>query len=329
VKLDTWLERWPDANWGLVPTRAFIVDLDVKNGKQGFESIEETGWLPLTFIVATPSLGLHYYFAPNGSIPYQTRNGLLPGIDVRYGPDGYVVLPYSKTADGPYEVLYDIPEVRSKGSNASQPLLTPIPEWIKELLSGPEGDSPKTPYCRVQNATTDISDIPEDWTGISDRTRYMFFRNRTNCKIWNCSPVRSMKDTSQSAFENQLAIRWMNVGATDGEVALVYRVWCRKHKLRRKEDRFVTRILPDARKLTADYVAAWQSKQPVRRKRGTTNQEIMDAIRTGVNRPKDIAVHCGFKIGTVKSQLKRLTDVGRLKRTPNGYTVIEVIEQAA
>lgn len=94
---DEWLNQYPNASWALVPVRAFVVDVDVKNDANGLESIAAAGDLDPTFTVRTPSGGTHHYYAPDTELPFMTKNGWLPGVDIRYGDDGYVVLPYSKT----------------------------------------------------------------------------------------------------------------------------------------------------------------------------------------------------------------------------------------
>src|SRR5437868_1024914 len=93
--IDGWLTKYPDSGWALVPDRAFIVDIDVKKGACGPASIQAAGGLDPTLTVRTPSGGTHHYYAPDPALPFQTRNGWLPGVDIRYGKDGYVVLPYS------------------------------------------------------------------------------------------------------------------------------------------------------------------------------------------------------------------------------------------
>ena len=139
-------------------------------------------------------------------------------------------------------------------------------------------------------------------------------------KIWNHCPVEGMKDRSQSGYEFQLAMRLMNVGAADGEVAIFYRVWCGKHRLRRKE-RFFTYIVPKARMATADYVGEWKARQPTRRKHGTTTNQIKEAIQAGHVTPAAIVTFTGLKGSTVRMQLKRLIDDGRLVKGASGYAI--------
>ena len=285
--IDNWLETYPNAGWALVPDRAFIVDVDIKNGATGPASIEAAGGLEPTFTVRTPSGGTHHYYAPDPEVPFQTRNGWISGVDLRYGGDGYVVLAYTRTTDGVYTPETDLDELENGVSKSrtrlADSILPPIPFWIKEkMLSEPDVNSTdfssnngsNTPLCVVQKCDG-------EWKHIRDHVRYLFFKNQKNRRIWNHKAVDTMTDYTQSGYEWQLALRLMNVGATDEEVITVYRIWCRKHLLRIKQDRFLTQTIPAARLATAPYVEKWNTSQPTRRKHGTTSAQIIDAIVAG------------------------------------------------
>lgn len=82
-----------------------VLDIDVKDGRDGRPALEALGPLPLTLTVATPSGGLHLYFAlPPGAEIGNSVNRLGKGIDVR-GHHGYVVAPGSSTPKGSYTIL--------------------------------------------------------------------------------------------------------------------------------------------------------------------------------------------------------------------------------
>ncbi len=134
AQIQQWWSRWPDAVPGM-PTGqrvgVFVLDVDVKNGAQGDESLRELigafGALPDTAEVLTASGGRHLYFRhprdgrliPNRAsrlglghetwgregfpdAPFEVAaNGQLitPGLDIR-GDGGYVILPGSVMADG-------------------------------------------------------------------------------------------------------------------------------------------------------------------------------------------------------------------------------------
>lgn len=318
--IDRWLARYPDAGWALVPDRAFIVDVDVKNGAAGPASIEAAGGLDPTFSIKTPSGGTHHYYAPDPDLPFQTRNGWIPGVDIRYGGDGYIVLPYTKTTDGDYAVETDLDDVEtsvSKGrTRLTDSILPAIPSWMKErlLLEPVQETTQRTPLCDVQKCDT-------EWKQVRDEVRYLFFRRQKNKRIWNHKPVDTMTDHSQSGYEWQLAKRLMYVGATDEEVITVYRIWCRRHLLRIKQDRFLKHTIPAARLATAAYVEKWNASQPKRRKHGTTTKQITDAIVAGNKRASEIEKYTGLKGSTVRMQVKRMLAAGKLVKDSLGYDV--------
>jgi hypothetical protein len=117
-----WLNLYPEANWALLPDRVFIIDVDNKNGVNGMQSLIDAGGLPDTFTVRTPSVGHHYYLQPSVDMQPKTRNAWLKGIDIRYGPTGYVVLPHSTTQQGSYDVIREWDPLKT---------LPSVPEWIR------------------------------------------------------------------------------------------------------------------------------------------------------------------------------------------------------
>lgn len=110
-----------------------VLDLDVKDGCDGIVALAETcatyghDW-PYTFMVRTPSGGLHLYFrVPAGRVIGSTSkgtSGLGPGIDTR-GPGrtkgGYVVGPGSVVDGRPYLFDNDWP-------------IAVLPDWIADIL---------------------------------------------------------------------------------------------------------------------------------------------------------------------------------------------------
>jgi hypothetical protein len=119
----------PDSNIGIYPdacrNRLMVVDLDVKNGEDGRETLAilemEHGDLPPTLQVRTPGGGTHVYLVvPDGHppVPSSVRR-VGPGIDIR-SHGGYVVA-FGCEVDGkPYEVL-------------TPPVIAVAPEWLISL----------------------------------------------------------------------------------------------------------------------------------------------------------------------------------------------------
>jgi putative DNA primase/helicase len=99
-----WWREHPEANIGIATgsaSRQLVIDSDPRNGgnesRAAFEA--EYGPLPPTREVHTPSGGRHFYFALPEGAHVPSRNGLLPGIDIR-GDGGYVVAPGSRNGKG-------------------------------------------------------------------------------------------------------------------------------------------------------------------------------------------------------------------------------------
>lgn len=104
------IERWwtenPNANIGIAtgePSGLAIIDVDVRDGKPGRESVASLRGLPGTLTARTQSGGWHLYFLrPEGGL--RCKNGFLPGVDLK-ADGGYVVAPGSSINGSPYEWL--------------------------------------------------------------------------------------------------------------------------------------------------------------------------------------------------------------------------------
>lgn len=109
-----WSEKgdWAGHNMAICcgPSRLVVLDIDLKDGRDGFESLRQLGiHLPETYTVRTPTGGLHmYYKAPPGIEIRNSANVLGSGIDVR-AAGGIVIAAGSENAKGRYEVNADLP----------------------------------------------------------------------------------------------------------------------------------------------------------------------------------------------------------------------------
>jgi len=111
-----WWEKWPDAQIGIDcgRSRLAIVDLDVKDGKDGpgeWKKLTDGKPVPATFYVRTPSGGWHLWFRdPDGKYRLSAST-VAPGVDVR-AVGGYVLAPasdgYTWYAEAPLS-LEDVP----------------------------------------------------------------------------------------------------------------------------------------------------------------------------------------------------------------------------
>jgi len=108
-QISRWWRDHPQANIG-IPTGAaglVVVDVDVKNGASGLESLQalvaELGpEIAETAVARTPSGGRHYIYRANGHSLRNSAGRLGPGLDVR-AEGGYIIAPGSQTPQGSYE----------------------------------------------------------------------------------------------------------------------------------------------------------------------------------------------------------------------------------
>lgn len=88
AQLRRWWRKWPDA-MPAIPTGTrsgiAVLDLDRKNGKDGFQTLRELGHDPDALsphIITTPSGGQHLYFRHMEGLK-QSAGQIGPGVDVR------------------------------------------------------------------------------------------------------------------------------------------------------------------------------------------------------------------------------------------------------
>lgn len=103
-QITRWWTEYPNA---LIAARTgrisdlIVMDLDRKNGKDGFDTLEEKGKsaLPDTPMAHSPHLGLHVYFRCHWRVKIYTGTDVLgPGVDV-LGENGNVALPTPGQSD--------------------------------------------------------------------------------------------------------------------------------------------------------------------------------------------------------------------------------------
>jgi putative DNA primase/helicase len=123
AQIREWWSRWPLALVGCpmgLTTGAVVLDVDVSEKVNGYDTLEELGVVPLpdTPIVHTPRGGVHYYFDPCGRRIDSSAGKIGKGLDVR-GEGGYVCLPSpgSGYTWDPHKNFKTTP-------------LTPAPEWL-------------------------------------------------------------------------------------------------------------------------------------------------------------------------------------------------------
>lgn len=110
-----WHAMFPGCNWGVAhkKSKLITVDVDRKPGKVGGATLDalelEHGPLPETFVVNTPTGGLHIYFNEANGVVHQMRlNAFGPHVD----SPNYTLLPgcwLSTNADQGYDIANDVP----------------------------------------------------------------------------------------------------------------------------------------------------------------------------------------------------------------------------
>ena len=122
-QINEWWARWPTANVAIHTKDLLVLDIDVKNGVDGYGSLDdledEYEVLPTTRTQETPSGGLHMIFRTAGVTIPSVTNCPRPGIDVR-AAGGYILIDPSVFHGNVYEM--------------NREEIADAPEWLVELL---------------------------------------------------------------------------------------------------------------------------------------------------------------------------------------------------
>ena len=117
-----WWRRYPEANVALgIPKNVVVLDFDPRNGAPDPDNFRWGSYCPLR--AETPSGGAHLYFRVDPEVSFVGR--WMPGVDVKAGGRGYVLLPPSVNEEGkPYTW-------RSWDPAAEGTLwMVDLPEWV-------------------------------------------------------------------------------------------------------------------------------------------------------------------------------------------------------
>lgn len=158
-----WWETWPDANvaiaCGRVSGNLVVLDVDMKNGKNGKRSIEiweaEHGDFPETVMANTPSGGVHYYFRVEDPSQYKNTVEAIQGVDIR--GDGAYVLVYPSGVGGDGKMY----TWRHGVSCTETAEVAEANESVLELLRKNSRDSKPQDAAEQQRDAISIKDVPE------------------------------------------------------------------------------------------------------------------------------------------------------------------------
>lgn len=99
-----------------------VLDVDMKNGKNGLETIKSMGLeIPETWYQTTPNGGIHFFFQHDASRETGNKVNFIPGCDLR--------------SSGGWAAIYSL--------NTDKPL-APVPEWIYEYCQRKEREQSPT-----------------------------------------------------------------------------------------------------------------------------------------------------------------------------------------
>lgn len=186
TQVSAWWERHPDYLVGVPTDELVVLDLDVDPDRctwSWWQTLaDDHGW-PITenLVVATPSGGVHVYFAA-GDVRVRCSAGkVAPHVDVR-AAGGYIIAPGTTLPDGRrYEVLH-LPDR----------LPTP-PGWLVDMLTGPRPAPPAT----TRPATTRPATIRPDRR--REGTRYGIVALEAEVGRVATAPVGRRNDTLNTA----------------------------------------------------------------------------------------------------------------------------------
>ena len=172
-QIKNWGERWPNALVG-VPTGKvsdrFVLDVDVKNGNDGFNTLAAKGWrLPATRIHHTPNGGGRHYLLhyPKDQTLTISAGKLGAGLDTRgdggyivwWPAHGYAVENMSKLADVPDWLMTALLDADNK----------PPPSFDQPISEGKRNDTlfRLAAFLRAKGVAIEVIEaalMAENWT---------------------------------------------------------------------------------------------------------------------------------------------------------------------
>lgn len=167
-QLARWWRKWPDAMPALPTGKrsgVAVLDVDMKDGKDGMATLRSLGFDPDTMspaMIETPSGGQHIYFRHSEGLG-SNAGQIGPGVDVRAG-GGFVVAPGAINGKGAYGTL----------GGSLKRALADLPEWPAKLVPPPRvarkssGEKTGLPFEEIRDA---LMAIPNDESNVDAGSR--------------------------------------------------------------------------------------------------------------------------------------------------------------
>ncbi|MHA1342386.1 MAG: bifunctional DNA primase/polymerase [Promethearchaeota archaeon] len=193
--------------------------IDTRTVEELKEEVEENyGPIPDTFVVETPSGGLHYYYLLIEKREIRTANRFLNknlSIDLK-GEGGYVIAP-----DNDNYCVYD--DVENLGIANLREKCAPLPEWITSVKKNdsvsenlPDAILPESEILEIRSALSYInSDDRDDWIKIG-----MALKSTGSLSaygLWN-----EWSKTSDKYNPSDMEKRWNGFKPNDIEIASIF-----------------------------------------------------------------------------------------------------------
>jgi hypothetical protein len=152
------------------PTNLFALDVDCKEGAQGYESLSALedvhGPLPVTLTQRTPSGGEHRLFKKHASIIIDNKTGFLPGLDIR-ATRGQIAVEPSSIDGKPYYWIDWSP------SDGEIPEIADAPQWLIEAIQGNAGTTTNKPTNKPDNSCKEIWVAPPVLADLASALEYI------------------------------------------------------------------------------------------------------------------------------------------------------------
>ena len=163
--ISSWWDKYPNANIAVATgSRSgglVVIDLDVKHPPiNGISNCDEwqmrNGFFPRTLICETGSGGRHLYFKTTAN--FKSKNGILPGIDIK-SEGGYVVVPPSSNDKGQYRYINNLPI--ADANEKVLIFLTGKESYGKPMKETPEGNRDNTMLAQTYKLARDFDNREE------------------------------------------------------------------------------------------------------------------------------------------------------------------------